>query len=666
MKFKSITVQISLLFGLLMSVISTGLGLSTYITASNTLADNIDESLLEIAEANAKVITEKINTQFNALEALANNPVVKSSKLTMKDKLEFLQDEVVRCGHKSIMLATTDGTAYNTTGQVVDIKERNYFLEAMSGRNSVTDPLVSKTDGSVVVVFAVPIKNGDTVTGVLAARRDGNELSNYVSEMEFNQREIFMVNNKGTIIASSDQNLVLEMYNIFDEYKANPELEGLYNLVKKMTEGEKGVGEYTYNGAAKYVAYSPVEGTGWSLAVTAPKSVVMSKVSELTWIMGGLSALFLLIGIVLTVIIARGISQPIKETSKYLNVISTGDFTVKISEKLLSKQDEIGILANSLSKMQSSVRSMIKAVIDECTVTGQMLRDINQHMSALNESIEDISYTTQELSAGTEEMAASSEEMNATALEVEKAIGFVASKSQEGAATVNKVNTISEEMKAGAITSRQKAVEIYSKAKADLQNAIERAKAVNKINELSDTILDITSQTNLLALNAAIEAARAGETGKGFAVVADEIRKLAESSKSSASRIQEMTKDVLEAVNTLTLSAAEVMEFIEKRVLNDYEDLVQKSERYNELSSVINDIVAEFSSTAEELMVSMENMVNAINQISASANEEATGAANIAQKTEMIVNMSENVVKLADKSNEKAEALIRLVNQFKI
>lgn len=59
MKFKSITVQISLLFGLLMSVISTGLGLNTYITASDTLADSIDESLLEIAEANAKVITEK-------------------------------------------------------------------------------------------------------------------------------------------------------------------------------------------------------------------------------------------------------------------------------------------------------------------------------------------------------------------------------------------------------------------------------------------------------------------------------------------------------------------------------------------------------------------------------------------------------------------------------
>ncbi|WP_237266951.1 hypothetical protein [Thermoclostridium stercorarium] len=59
MKFKSITVQISLLFGLLMSVISTGLGLSTYITASDTLADSIDESLLQIAEANAKVITEK-------------------------------------------------------------------------------------------------------------------------------------------------------------------------------------------------------------------------------------------------------------------------------------------------------------------------------------------------------------------------------------------------------------------------------------------------------------------------------------------------------------------------------------------------------------------------------------------------------------------------------
>lgn len=63
----------------------------------------------------------------------------------------------------------------------------------------------------------------------------------------------------------SDINRVTEMYNIFEEYEANPELEEMYNLQKSMAEGKLGVGEYTYNGVTKYMGYYPVLGTGWSL-----------------------------------------------------------------------------------------------------------------------------------------------------------------------------------------------------------------------------------------------------------------------------------------------------------------------------------------------------------------------------------------------------------------
>ena len=663
---KSITAKITLLFGILIFIICTGLAVFAYYSASNALKTNIDENLLEIAKADAKIITEKVNIQFNALQALAESPWIKSNDLTLEEKVKLLRNEVQRNGHINMFIADTNGDCVNTDGVTMNLRERDYFQKALSGIANVSDPIINKLDQSVVIIFAVPIKEADQVTGVLVAIQDGNCLSEYTHEMESGNREVFMINDEGTTIANSDQSRVMEMYNIFEQYAADPELESVYIIQKKMAEGETGVGEYTFKGMTKYMAYYPVEGTDWSLGVTSPKSVVMAKVSKLNKNMAMLSAIFLIIGIGLTMVFSRSISRPVKDATKLLNVMSTGDFTEEISKKLLAKHDEIGSLTKSLEKMQNSLRSMIKAVIDESADVSQMLIEINKDMYHLNENVGDISSTTEQLSAGTEEMAASGQEMNATSLELEKAIESVASKAQEGAITVSKANAISEEMKASAISSKQEALDIYNKTKGSLENAIEQAKAVNQINELSNTILEITSQTNLLALNATIEAARAGEAGKGFAIVADEIRSLAESSKTSVSRIQKITNEVLEVVNALSSSSMEIMEFIDKKVLNDYENIVQNSQRYNELSMAINDIVTEFSSTSEELLASIHNMVQAINQISTSANEEAMGATNIAQKATEIVSMTENVVNLASKSNKKSESLINLVKQFKI
>jgi len=663
---KSITAKITLLFGILIFIICTGLAVFAYYSASNALKTNIDENLLEIAKADAKIITEKVNIQFNALQALAESPWIKSNDLTLEEKVKLLRNEVQRNGHINMFIADTNGDCVNTDGVTMNLRERDYFQKALSGIANVSDPIINKLDQSVVIIFAVPIKEADQVTGVLVAIQDGNCLSEYTHEMESGNREVFMINDEGTTIANSDQSRVMEMYNIFEQYAADPELESVYIIQKKMAEGETGVGEYTFKGMTKYMAYYPVEGTDWSLGVTSPKSIVMAKVSKLNKNMAMLSAIFLIIGIGLTMVFSRSISRPVKDATKLLNVMSTGDFTEEISKKLLAKHDEIGSLTKSLEKMQNSLRSMIKAVIDESADVSQMLTEINKDMYHLNENVGDISSTTEQLSAGTEEMAASGQEMNATSLELEKAIESVASKAQEGAITVSKANAISEEMKASAISSKQEALDIYNKTKGSLENAIEQAKAVNQINELSNTILEITSQTNLLALNATIEAARAGEAGKGFAIVADEIRSLAESSKTSVSRIQKITNEVLEVVNALSSSSMEIMEFIDKKVLNDYENIVQNSQRYNELSMAINDIVTEFSSTSEELLASIHNMVQAINQISTSANEEAMGATNIAQKATEIVSMTENVVNLASKSNKKSESLINLVKQFKI
>ncbi len=667
MKLKSIKTKLSLFYGVLLLVICMGFGVVSYIASSKALSTSIDESLSQLAIQNAEIVDKGMEVQFNALEALAENDWLKGTSLTLDEKLKLLNNEVKRSNHIDMFIADIDGNMEDTAGGRANVSDREYFIKALSGEKEVSDPIIDRTNGNLILCYAVPIKDGGRVKGVLAATRDGNVLSDFISDMRFGENsEAFMINKQGTTVASKDRELVMNMYNILEEAKADSGLKSLAQLQQKMTQGERGVGEYSYKGITKYMGFAPVEGTNWSLAITAPKSEVMSQVNSLTMTMIIISIIFLAISIAITLFIAGGISRPIKEASDYLNIVATGDFTGMIPMQLLEMNDETGTLAKAIDTMQESVKNIIKEVVNESSNVSQMLVDINSDMRKLNRSIEEISATTEELSATTEENAASTEEMSATSTEIEKAIESTAYRAQEGAATVSDINKMSENMKQKAISSREDTIEIYRKTKDDLQNAIEQSKEVDKINELSEAILAITSQTNLLALNAAIEAARAGEAGKGFAVVADEIRKLAEGSKNTVSRIQEVTKIILEGVNDLLSSSSEIMEFIDKKVLDDYESLVSTSEEYSKSSFIINDMVNEFSSTSEELLASMQNMVKAIDEIAIAANEEAEGATNIAQEVSAITEMSDHVIKLAYTAKERSELLLKAVSKFNI
>ncbi|MCR4436557.1 MAG: methyl-accepting chemotaxis protein [Clostridiales bacterium] len=667
LQLKSIKAKLSLFFGGLLFLICAGLGIIAYIESSNALSSSINESLSQLAKEASKVVQERINTQLNAMEALAESDSIRSDRLTLDKKLELLKNEVKRSGHLRMGIADMSGNVKYTDGESINISGRDYFKKALAGERAVSDPIVSKVNNNVVLCYAVPIKDGNTVKGVLVATRDGNQLSALTDDIRFGKSgEAFMINNNGTTIAHKDKNLVLNMDNDFENVKKDPGLKPLVELEKQMTEGKEGVGEYTYKGVTKHMGFAPVEGTNWSLAITAPKSEAMAKVNSLAGIMLIISIIFLGASIVITFLIASGISKPIKNASDYLTVVATGDFTKEVPAKLLKMKDETGTLANAIHTMQQSIKNIIKKVVDESSIVGQMLINIHTEMEQLNKSIEGISATTEELSAGTEETASSTEEMNATSTEIEKAVESIASKAQEGAVTAGSVNKMAEEMKQNAITSKENTIGIYRRTKNSLQSAIEQSKAVSQINELSEAILAITSQTNLLALNAAIEAARAGEAGKGFAVVADEIRKLAEDSKNTVARIQEVTKIILEAVKNLSSSSGEILEFIDKQVLSDYENLVKSSEQYSQDSSSINDMVTDFSATSEELLASVQNMVKAINEIANASNEEAQGATNIAQEASAIAQMSNDVIKMAESAKGKSDSLIKAVSQFKV
>lgn len=667
LRLKSIKTKLSLFFGALLLAVCVGFGALSSMESSAAISSTVDESLMQIALEGAKVVQSRIQTQLNSIEMLAASEAIQDDQRAMEEKLKLLQKEAERSGHVRMGIGDLNGNVMMSDGSATNLADRENYQMALAGKNAVSDPVISKVNNNMVVSYAVPIKEGSRVKAVLVATRDGNELSNLTNDIRFGKSgEAFMVNHSGIVIAHKDKSMVMKGYNAFEEVKKDQGLKQLVALETQMIEGKTEAGEYTYKGITKYMGFAPVQGTRWSLAVTAPKTEVMAKVNQLTVKIFVATVVFLSISLLIALFIASSITKPIKSASDYLQLVATGDFTGEIPAALLKMKDETGVLAKAIQTMQQSIRGIVKGVAAGSSDVGRMMTEINIEMEQLNRSIEEISATTEQLSAGSEETASSTEEMNATSEEMEHAAEAIAVKAQESAVTARNISTMAEEMKQNAVASRQNAVEIYGRTKKDLQHAIEQSHAVAQINELSDAILAITSQTNLLALNAAIEAARAGEAGKGFAVVADEIRKLAESSKNTVARIQEVTKVILEAVGGLSSSSGEILEFIEKQVLQDYENLVQVGEQYSRDSSDINDMVVDFSATSEQLLASVQNMVKAINEIASASNEGAYGASSIAQAASSIAQKSNDVINLAGSARDGAEVLIQKVHLFKV
>lgn len=670
---------------------------SNILFVSSNFEDELKQENEEIANSIAKQVSAFIDKGYSITEQISLDNEVKEF-IPEKQKQQIL-NVINKNSYFDILYITgIDGMqTAGTSGELANRSNRWWFKKVVEEQSSFVSNSYYSVVGNVpVTTIAMPI-NDETgkLVGVMGADIKLDSLQEIIEDNNKGSKYAFIVDGEGVVIAHPDKTKLSELYNyklmkktvlekdtsgkaVIDadgnQVTAEKDIEIpmiLNEIVNKALKG--GTGSATYKndeGIEVISAYRSISLPGssdkWAVVTVENSSDAMGFINQTKAFVMIIGIISIIIAFILTSLIASRISKPIKESSKYLNQIAKCDFSIDIDKKILSRKDEIGGIAKSILEMKDSLRYLAKNITIEAANIENEVEGVLNNMSQLNGNLEGVSATSQELAASTEESSASAQQMAATSQEIERAVQSIAANSQKGALAAREISTKAEVTKESVYAAQEKSFAVLKNTKDKLEKAIEQSKVVEQIKFLAESIMKITEQTNLLALNAAIEAARAGEAGRGFSVVADEIRKLADESKTAVIQIQKVTTSVTEAVLNLSQSSNTLLNFVSTDVDKDYKGMLNIAGKYDEDAKFFDDLVTEFSSTAEELLASIENIIGAIDGVATVANESAEGTTDIAGRVTQANIQSNDVMDQVVRVKNSTDILKSEISKFKL
>lgn len=325
------------------------------------------------------------------------------------------------------------------------------------------------------------------------------------------------------------------------------------------------------------------------------------------------------------------ISRPIKKATKQVDELvdsikeNRGDLTKRISVK---SKDEIGRLSMAINDLVSQMQLIIGALVEGCDKLQEKQQAITANVEKVNESAKNNSGSLNQLSYGMEQVSNAVSGVKEDTMAVESSVENMLKTAQDGSTYAADIRNKASQMEERAISSKHEATNVITEIDSAVKESIKNSEKIHQITELTGEILGIASTTNLLALNASIEAARAGEAGKGFAVVADEIRLLADRSRETANNIQAISMEVVESVEELSNNATHLLDFVNTKVMADYDTLELTGKEYSEASENVDEMMRNFKYAIDELMESVRNVNQANNMITetvAASNAEVDG-----------------------------------------
>ncbi|MCH4887531.1 HAMP domain-containing protein [Acidaminobacter sp. JC074] len=667
MKFYSIRTKLLAMFLIVIILIVTIPGTITLVQFKKATENAIYERMRELANNKAEALEAELLGAQMLLNSISSSREVRNTIHSKGNSLNRIRNDLaeqVRISNGTIerlLIADAKGRVIVTdekTNSTTSISDRQYFKATIaSGQMSQSNVLKSRTSNGNIVAICQPVsENGETI-GVVVAAMSMTNVAKHIKDIHiFDNGFGYLVDQTGLVTVHPSDNLSLNM-NILEQ-----EIPETIQVIEGIENNTSGSFHYSRFADKYYAAYKPIG--NWALIVTASYNDYMKTNLDTQKML----ILVLFIGVIIAIIIVEAftrivISKPLKRLSEEMAYAGNGDFSRKLK---FSKNDEIGLIGHSFKEMSHQLRSHLSVVNNNSSLVSETSKELHSAIEEFNVQLHNINAATQEITAGIEETSAASDQVNSKSNLIVNRTQELKTTAKEGLCNAKAIAEKAIEIRQKGIKSLDEVHTIYQENHDNVHASLEKAEVVKEISLMADTINQIATQTNLLALNAAIEAARAGEHGNGFAVVAEEVRKLAEASTQTVAQISELIKEVNEAFEEVSIQSTNMLTFIDKKVIPDYQMLVSTSEQYLSDSELVENIMKNFNIHASEIDKEINEVGSSIESIASAIQQATANSLNISDNINIVSEAVDRVTAIADEQENATDKLLKNISEFKV
>lgn len=625
-------------------------------------AYDMDKSEVKSVYVDFKTI---IDQNFRTIEAMASSPSVQDfidnpNDAALQEAIAgYIKaiDDYYGDGNPTIITGLDGMQIARSSGKLVDISDRDYFQQAVkTGKRYTSDIIVSKSNGSRIIINIVPIIRDGQVIGTVQRNYDLSVLHQLMeSEVREEKEEVLMVDNTGSVIAHSAREISADEP---EDQSMNP----FYTESRNALDAE-GIYEAPWMGVMWQIAYQRDPDTGFVVVVARDKSVALRTVKSSARGTILIGVILLILATVIVLLVAGNFIKPI---------ISLVDSVKHLADKKFNEpdipvksKDELGVMSESFNSMKHT----LKGVLNETKTSVNYVSDSAEQFTTVAEQS---ALALSSIAKSTTELA---DNASAQGEVVEAAVNETREMSESINQVINNMNDIKEE---SINTTRQAedgtekiadAVAFINILKEEMEKTqetmVELEQQSQSITEITDTISDIASQTNLLSLNASIEAARAGEAGRGFAVVATEVGNLAAESQKASEQISVIIENIQQSTNNVARAMKNSLE----KTLQSAEAVDKAGAAFTGIAKNIETLnikIAESSKVSDEVLTKNDEVQEAIRKVEKYAKEISAGTENISAATEQQTASMQEVAASSHRMNELSATLKEQIEDFDI